>query len=68
MISDLDRVIAIELIDEASFNEGLYFPASSLIIVSLLTPTISASCSCVSSFNCLYLFSLQMNLAILFFL
>ena len=45
----------------ANFNDGLYLAASSLIIVSRLTPTICASSSCVKSFKRRYFFKLQIK-------
>lgn|GEM_PF-6522821 len=49
----------------ANFNEGLYFPASRRIIVSLLTFTFSASSSCVSPAAILYSFKWDVNSAII---
>lgn len=51
----------------ASFNEGLYCAFSNRIIVSLRTPTFSASCSCVISFNSRYFFNLHSNSAMIYF-
>ena len=45
----------------ASFSDGLYCAFSNRIIVSLRTPTISANCSCVISFNKRYFLRLQTN-------
>lgn len=51
----------------ASFNEGLYCAFSNRIIVSLRTPTFSANCSCVISFNSRYFFNLHSNSAMIYF-
>lgn len=57
-ISSIGASTALEM-SIASLSDGLYCAFSKRIIVSRRTPTCTANCSCVKSFNCLYFFNLH---------
>ena len=57
-ISSIGVFTALE-ISIANFSDGLYCAFSRRMIVSRRTPTISANCSCVNPFICLYCFNLH---------